>query len=138
MGWKSFWPLYRLLEIILLNQTSQRQLHFLRAAHLCRELRFYSVVLEGDALQVMQALRKDGKSWSRYWHIIEEAEGVLSSLQSWKVNHVKRNLNGTSHCLAKKVFYLTMIQGLIEKVPYWISDIIYVCRAVCLVWFFYW
>jgi hypothetical protein len=34
----------------------------LKPAHLCRELGFNRVILEGKALQVMQALTKDGRS----------------------------------------------------------------------------
>ena len=34
----------------------------LRAVYLCSELRFYMVIMKSDARQVVQALRKDGKS----------------------------------------------------------------------------
>ena len=61
----------------------------MRPAHLCRELGFYRVALEGDVLQVVQTLRKDRRSRSHYGHLIEEARGVLNCLQRRKVNHVK-------------------------------------------------
>ena len=37
----------------------------LRAVHLCHELGFYRVILEGDVLQVVQTLKKE-RSWSCY------------------------------------------------------------------------
>jgi hypothetical protein len=63
-----------------------------------------------------------------YGHTIEEARGVLSSLQSWKVY-----LNGAAPCLAKEVLCLTMEQGIIEEVPGPLYFRLYICRAVCLI-----
>jgi hypothetical protein len=36
------------------------------------------VELEGDTLQMVHALRKEGCNLSKYGHIIEEARGVLN------------------------------------------------------------
>jgi ribonuclease HI len=44
----------------------------LRALHFSRELGFYMVILEGDALQVVHALEKGWRTWSRYAHLIED------------------------------------------------------------------
>jgi hypothetical protein len=60
------------------------------------------VTLEGDALQVVHALRKDGRNWSWYGHIVEDTRDALNCLHKWNVNHVKRTLNGLAHRLAKK------------------------------------
>jgi hypothetical protein len=102
----------------------------LRAVILCHELGFSSVILEGDALQIVQAIRKDGRCWSQYLHLIKEAGGVLSCLHIWKVNHVRRHLNDTANRLAKEAIFLSMEQGLVEKVLYCISYIIFVERCV--------
>jgi hypothetical protein len=51
-----------------------------RAALFCRELRHQWVEFEGDALQMVQALRKEDCNWSKYGHIIEEIHGVLNDL----------------------------------------------------------
>jgi hypothetical protein len=66
------------------------------------------VILQGNALQVVQALIKDGRSWCRYRYLIEKARGVLNCFNSWKVNHVKRNLNELTHRLAKEALFLTV------------------------------
>jgi hypothetical protein len=86
------------------------------------------VIIQGDVLQVV-ALMKDGKSWCHYGHLIEESRGVLNNLYSWKVNHVKRNLNETVHRLAKDALPLTVEKELIEEIPICISDIIFVERS---------
>jgi hypothetical protein len=41
-------------------------------ANFCRELGLYRVILEGDAFQIVQALRKDGRNWSWYDHLRTE------------------------------------------------------------------
>ena len=53
---------------------------------------------------------------------------VLNCLHSWKVNHVKRNLNEAAHRLAKKVLSPTVKKGLIEEIPLCISNIISIKR----------
>jgi ribonuclease HI len=73
----------------------------LRAAILCHDLGLNKVILEGDALQIVQALNREGPHWSSYGHLTEEARGMLSSLHSWKVVHVRRQYNEVAHVLAK-------------------------------------
>ncbi len=51
-----------------------------RAALFCKELGYQRVELEGDALQVVQALQKEGCNWSKYDYLIEEACMVLNGL----------------------------------------------------------
>lgn len=73
----------------------------LRAVTLCYELGLQKVILEGDALQIVRAMNTKGTHWSRYGHITEEARSLLSCLVSWRVVHVRRQLNGVAHCFAK-------------------------------------
>jgi ribonuclease HI len=96
----------------------------LKAVTFCRELGFSKVILEGDALQVVNALKASTRNWSPYGHLIEEAHSQLSGMHTWRVNHVRRHLNGAAHQLAKAA--LTLNEELIygEEVPLCISDII--------------
>jgi hypothetical protein len=48
----------------------------LGATIFCRELGHQRVVLEGDALQVVQALRKEDKNLSKYCHLIENLKNL--------------------------------------------------------------
>ena len=83
------------------------------------------MILEDNALQVVCALQMEGRNWSCYGYIIEELETcwVLFGLQSWKINHVKRQLNIAVHCVAKEALSLSFEHGFSEDVPivFWIS-----------------
>jgi ribonuclease HI len=96
----------------------------LRAAKFGRELSFTRVVLEGDALQIVQALKSSTPNWSSYGHLVEEARDQLNGMHTWRVNHVRRHLNGAAHRLAKEA--LTLSEELISggEVPPCIYDII--------------
>jgi len=53
----------------------------LRVVNFSRELGFYKIILEGDALQIMQALKNESSNWYIYDHLIEETRGVLQNMQ---------------------------------------------------------
>lgn len=96
----------------------------LKAVSFSRDLGFTKVVLEGDALSVVQGLRSPGRNYSRYGHLIEEARSLLNGLQHWSVNHVRRHLNEAAHRLAKQAVTLREAQISIGSVPLCISDVI--------------
>merc|ERR1712100_259600 len=93
-----------------------------------RDLRFSKIILEGDALQVVQALKKPGRNWCRYGHIIEETREILQSLQTWRTTHVRREFNGAAHQFAKEALLRTGEHILIGEVSPCISDIISIER----------
>lgn len=101
----------------------------LSAITFIRELGLYKVVMEGDVLIVVQALMSFDKNWSCYDHLIEEARGLLNCMHTWKVNHVRQQLNCAAHHLANEALALGEEQALIEEVPICISSIIYVERC---------
>jgi hypothetical protein len=93
------------------------------AVNFSRKLGFYKVILGGDALQIVQALGKEGSNWCIYDHLIKETREVLHSMQSWKVHHVRRNLNGVAHRLANVALSLSEAHVCFEETPHCISDI---------------
>jgi hypothetical protein len=101
----------------------------LRVVNFSRELGFYKIILEGDALQIMQALKNESSNWYIYDHLIEETRGVLQNMQKWKVHHVKRNLNGAAHQLAKVALSMRDAHVCLEETPHCIYDIIVVERC---------
>jgi hypothetical protein len=54
----------------------------LMAAKFSSELSFFKVVLEGDTLQIVHALKKDGRYLSTHGHLIENTQVILNSLQN--------------------------------------------------------
>ena len=65
-------------------------------AELCRDLGLLDVILEGDSLQVVQALRSMSQNWSPYGQIVDDARSVLYT-RSWTVSHVRREANSAAH-----------------------------------------
>jgi hypothetical protein len=54
----------------------------LRVVNFIYKLGFYRISLEGDVLQIVQALGKGVSNWSAYGHLIEEIWVVLNNLQN--------------------------------------------------------
>lgn len=89
----------------------------LRAVQLTQELDFCKIILEGDAFQVIQAMRKEDQNWNHYGHLIEEAHEVLSCMHKWQVSHVSYNFNEAAHRLAKITLTINVEHILIEEAP---------------------
>jgi hypothetical protein len=72
-----------------------------RTVELACSLDLESIMLEGDSLEVVQALKKNGSCWSSYGQVVNEMKMLLEHFQVWEVNHVRRVANNAAHCLAK-------------------------------------
>jgi hypothetical protein len=62
---------------------------------------FQKVILEGDSLEVVQALQGDGSCWSKFGTLINDAKTILNNLQEWQIYHTKCLANTATHLLAK-------------------------------------
>jgi hypothetical protein len=89
----------------------------LRASKFSSEFSFFRVVLECNALQIVQALKKDWQNLSIYEHLIEDTQWILNSLQRWQVYYISRNLNGMAHWLTKKHYTSVRINVFLRKPP---------------------
>jgi hypothetical protein len=67
----------------------------------CRTLGFQRVIFEGDALEIVNALRQDSPCWSHYGQMIEDTKVLLYSFPSWSIRHTEREANEAVHCCAK-------------------------------------
>lgn len=56
----------------------------------CREISFNDIILEGDALHIVNAVKTTCNNWSNF--------GRMKS----KIEHVKQNANTTVHTIAKE------------------------------------
>jgi hypothetical protein len=68
----------------------------MRATTFAMELRPQQVKLQGHALKNTKE-----KNWCRCDFLIEDARAMLNSLQLWRVNHVRRDVNGVAYRPAK-------------------------------------
>jgi hypothetical protein len=62
-------------------------------------------------------MKKEEKNWCRYGQVIDDARIMLNSLQTWKVNHVRREAYGIAHRLAKEALFLIDEQVHMEESP---------------------
>jgi hypothetical protein len=76
----------------------------LRARHgveLCIELGLQSVLLEGDAKEIVNAIAKGGVSSGSCGSIIDHTRSLLSQVHTWAIQHVPREFNAAAHKLAR-------------------------------------
>ena len=74
-----------------------------------------------SALTTLQARDQNG---SRYGHLVENAKLIFNSLLNWKPNHVRRNVNGAAHILAKLATRHIIDHVWRDKIPDCIYDIV--------------
>jgi ribonuclease HI len=79
-----------------------------KAAELCHALGLQRVILEGDALAIVQGLRQEAPSWCQYGLLLEDTRSILNSLPFWKVTHVRREANGAAHGLAQAALHQSL------------------------------
>jgi hypothetical protein len=66
-----------------------------------QEIEMFDIILEGDALQIVNAINLESQILNRFGHFIEGIRSKLYSLRSFYVLHVQREANSTAHCLAR-------------------------------------
>jgi hypothetical protein len=75
---------------IIVDPTKEKSVAAWQAVQFCCHLRHQRVVLEGDSLLVVLALRQDSSCWSGYGQLIEDVMIRLHSLMYYDVRHVRR------------------------------------------------
>jgi hypothetical protein len=96
----------------------------LHAVETNKEMGFHDIILEEDALQIVNAIKATCNNWSSFDHIIDDIKLELRQLQSWRIDHVKRDANTTTHTITKKT-----ILCVIDR--FWIKEISNcICRII--------
>jgi hypothetical protein len=52
---------------------------------------FNDIILKGDTLQIVDAVKAEGDKWSKFGHIVDDIKLGLCQLRSWRIEHVKRS-----------------------------------------------
>ena len=60
---------------------------------LAKRLDLRNVLLEGDALEVVEALNKEGSCWTVYGQVVNTIKEELRTWQGWVFQHVNRRAN---------------------------------------------
>jgi hypothetical protein len=60
--------------------------------------------MEGDTVEFVQAINREGNCWTIYGQIVNDIKDKMRSWQGWVVQHVSRRANGVAHQLAQLAF----------------------------------
>ena len=80
-----------------------------RAVTFDMELSLSRVIIEGDFLRVVQALKSLGRCNTLFRHVIEEARSLGEFFQQYQFQHVHRDGNRLAYALAKRAVLSTDI-----------------------------
>lgn len=87
----------------------------------CRDT--LNVLVEGDCLKVVQALKAKEHCNTLYETVIEDARSQGVSLQFCQFQHVRREGNKLAHALAKRVVLSADFDVSIEELPCDLEDV---------------
>jgi ribonuclease HI len=71
------------------------------AVEFCHGRGFQKIVLEGDSLQVVSAIKNRSLLWATHEQVIADIQDLLRFFQSWEVCHSKLAGNAAAHLLAQ-------------------------------------
>jgi hypothetical protein len=85
----------------ILDPATAEALAAWKMVRFCISMGWDSVWLEGDCLEVAQAINSEEVAWGQYGPLINESKQFLEQLQNWKLVHVPRTCNVVAHKLAR-------------------------------------
>ncbi|XP_040988934.1 uncharacterized protein LOC121236549 [Juglans microcarpa x Juglans regia] len=89
----------------------------LRAVLFCKQLGISRLLLEVDALNVVNDINKETMDWSSARLIIQDIKAEFQSLEYGSTQFISRNSNCIAHCLAKDALKLSQESLTMEGVP---------------------
>lgn len=96
----------------------------LEVVSFCKDARFSSIILEGDALQVVKLLGEEIMEWSEGGLIIKDTRILLNSFAKWSIQHIKRKCNEVAQILAENALKFNLDILELEVVPVCVKDIV--------------
>ena len=97
-----------------------------KLAEFCAGEGYHQFEVEGDALEIIQALRADSTCRSSYGHLVEGAKLLLNMADQWKATHVRRSRNTATHSLAQFALHCNVQQSWYLECPTCIQEIVLV------------
>jgi hypothetical protein len=95
----------------LLTPEAAEALAAFHAVETCKEMSFHDIILDGDSLQIVNAIKATCNNLSSFGHIVDGIKLELRPLRSWRIEHVKRDANVTAHTIEKET-----ILGVIDRI----------------------
>lgn len=85
---------------------------------------FSSILLEGDAQEVVKAFQGNDPNWSIGGFLIQDAKKILQSLSQWSIHHANRRANSIAHIVAREALKSNVESFELEHVPTCIQNIV--------------
>ena len=95
----------------------------LRVVMFAKEMSVFKVVLEGDCLKVVQALKARKCCNTLYGTVIEDARNEGASMQACHFQHVRREGNKLGHALARRAVSSIDFDVRVEDLPSDLEDV---------------
>lgn len=86
----------------LTNTIVEESMAALKAVEFCKNMGLDRIMVEGDSLQVVNAINKPGLNWGKYGHIVADIHEALRYFQMWKLCHTPREANSAAYMFAKE------------------------------------
>ncbi|XP_031254338.1 uncharacterized protein LOC116112328 [Pistacia vera] len=96
----------------------------LQAVILAADIGINQIILEGDALQVVNDLLRDEENWGQAGLISMDTKAVSRNFQTFLVHHVNRASNVIAHTLAKDALTIDDVLVELEDVPNCIGSLV--------------
>ncbi|KAJ0088281.1 hypothetical protein Patl1_33237 [Pistacia atlantica] len=96
----------------------------LQAVTLAAEIGINQIILEGDALQVVNDLLRDEENWGQVGLISMDTKVLSRNFITFSVHHVKRASNVIAHTLAKNALTINDVLVELEEVPNCIGSLV--------------
>ena len=91
---------------------------------LSNRLAMQELILEGDAIIVVQAMNQEELCREDYGQLINGAKNTLNQGCQWQVRHVRPTANGATHKLAKMGLQFQERQTWVNNFPLRMRDIV--------------
>jgi ribonuclease HI len=112
-------------RMYITDPTTAEALAAWKMAEVCVTMGFQQVHMEGDSLEVVQALSREDFTWGRYGPLINDAKLLLQHVQKWEVSHVRRTANEAAHTLAKLALTMSEERLWTEDFPSCVRNIVF-------------
>ncbi|XP_059438559.1 uncharacterized protein LOC132171289 [Corylus avellana] len=107
----------------IIDPTTDEALAAWKMAQLYVPMGLNDVMLEGDSLEVVQALCEEESTWGRYGALITDAKFLLQNIQRWSVCHVKMR-QMKQHIDLRKWLFLLVRREYGERITLCVSMIL--------------
>jgi hypothetical protein len=97
-----------------------------KLAEFCSSEGYRTIEVEGDALEIMQALRANSICRSSYGHLVEGTKQLLNMADKWEAKHVRRSGNTAAHLLAQFALSCNVQQSWYLECPLCVQETILV------------